>query len=309
MTDTARSGPGQAAAGGDPDTAGRALRVACVQMNAGPDIQANVAAASAMVRQAQADGATLIGLPENVSAVRMDRARILETAYAEADHPALNAFRDLAAGLGVHLLVGTLATRTGDAADGDRAAARSFVIGPDGAIAARYDKIHMFDVDLPGGESYRESATYRPGTSAVVADVPPTRLGLSVCYDVRFAYLYRALAQAGAEVLTVPAAFTRQTGQAHWHVLLRARAIETGCFVLAPAQTGTHEHGRQTFGHSLIIDPWGTVLADGGTEPGVITATLDLTAVDRARSAIAALRHDRPIGPVVQPDGTAAAAE
>ncbi|MCA8908338.1 MAG: carbon-nitrogen hydrolase family protein, partial [Rhodospirillaceae bacterium] len=160
------------------------------------------------------------------------------------------------------------------------------------------DKIHMFDVDLPDGETYRESATYRPGSRAVVADIPKARIGMSVCYDVRFAYLYRALAQAGAEILTVPAAFTRQTGEAHWHTLLRARAIETGCFVVAPAQTGTHDQGRQTYGHSLIVDPWGRVLADGGTEPGVVAASIDLGEVAKARAAIAALKHDRPLGPV-----------
>ena len=283
--------------GGLDGGAGRRLTVACVQMNAGTEIADTVAAAADLARQARAQGAALITLPENAAALRLGRARILETAFPQAEHPALSAFRDLAAELGAHLLVGTLAVRVAEEG-GDRAAARSFLLGPDGAVIAHYDKIHMFDVDLPGGESYRESATYRPGSRGVVAPVPPARLGLTVCYDVRFAYLYRALAQAGAEIITVPAAFTRQTGEAHWHVLLRARAIETGSFIVAPAQTGTHDRGRQTFGHSLIIDPWGAVLADGGTEPGVITATLDLDAVARARGAIAALQHDRAIGDV-----------
>ncbi|MCB9959055.1 MAG: carbon-nitrogen hydrolase family protein [Rhodospirillaceae bacterium] len=276
---------------------GRYLHIACIQVNSGTEIADNLAVACDLARRARASGAEFICLPENVAAVRQGRSAILEAAYEETAHPALGAFKSLAAEIGVPVLVGTLAVLVPEEG-GERAAARSFLIGPSGAVLAHYDKIHMFDVDLPDGESYRESATYRPGSRAVVADIPQARIGLSVCYDVRFAYLYRALAQAGAEILTVPAAFTRQTGEAHWHTLLRARAIETGCFVVAPAQTGTHDQGRQTYGHSLIVDPWGRVLADGGTEPGVVAASIDLGEVAKARTAIAALKHDRKIGPV-----------
>ena len=276
---------------------GRYLHVACIQVNSGTEIADNLHVACDLARRARASGAEFICLPENVASVRQGRAAILETAFEENAHPALGAFKSLAAEIGVPVLAGTLPVLVPEEG-GERAAARSFLIGPSGAILAYYDKIHMFDVDLPDGETYRESATYRPGSRAVVADIPKARIGMSVCYDVRFAYLYRALAQAGAEILTVPAAFTRQTGEAHWHTLLRARAIETGCFVVAPAQTGTHDQGRQTYGHSLIVDPWGRVLADGGTEPGVVAASIDLGEVAKARAAIAALKHDRPLGPV-----------
>jgi predicted amidohydrolase len=188
-----------------------------------------------------------------------------------------------------------------------RAANRSFLFAADGSVLARYDKLHMFDVDLPGGESYRESDTFRPGDSAVVADLPWARLGLSICYDVRFPYLYRDLARAGADVIAVPSAFTRQTGEAHWHVLLRARAIETGCFIVAPAQTGTHHKDRKTFGHSLIVDPWGRVLADAGTEPGIVAADIDLERISAARGAVPALSHDRAYHvPRPAPEGRAA---
>ena len=272
------------------------LTAACVQVNAGTEIGPNLAIAADLARRAREDGATLIALPENVAALRLGRRAILECAFAEADHPALAAFRDLARELDAFLLVGTLAVRLpGDAEGNEQAAARSFLIDPSGDIAARYDKMHMFDVDLPGGESYRESATYRPGQRPVVAAAPWGRLGMTVCYDVRFPQLYRALAKAGADIVSVPAAFTRQTGQAHWQTLLRARAIETGCFVIAPAQTGTHDRGRETYGHSLIVDPWGVVLADGGEDVGIITATLDLDRVTDARHAIPALQHDRDI--------------
>ncbi len=275
-------GPGEAPG------AGR-LKAACIQVNAGIDMAANIAAAADGVRRARDAGADLIALPENVSMVIQGRERILANARAEADHPALAAFRALAAETGAWLLAGSLTIRL----DETQAANRSFLIGPDGAVAARYDKIHMFDVDLPGGERYRESETFRPGDRAVVVPTPWAPVGLTVCYDLRFAYLYRALAQAGARLLTVPAAFTQQTGEAHWHLLLRARAVETGAFVLAPAQTGVHDGGRRTFGHSLIVAPWGEVLADAGTAPGFVVADLDLAAVDRARHAVPALSHDR----------------
>lgn len=277
------------------------LAVACVQVTAGTDLMANLATAGDLVRQARAAGAELIALPENVSMIVHGRKQILANARPEDSHPGVPFFADLARETGATLLVGSLSVKLSE----EQAANRCFLFGPDGAILARYDKIHMFDVDLAGGESYRESATFRPGDRAVVAPTPWGGLGLSICYDVRFAYLYRALAQAGARILTVPAAFTRQTGRAHWHVLLRARAIETGCFVIAPAQTGVHDQGRETYGHSLIVSPWGEVLADAGEEVGIVTATLDLAAVDKARQAVPALRHDRPFAPPIRLDAAA----
>jgi predicted amidohydrolase len=213
----------------------------------------------------------------------------LEKARPEAEHPAIPAFSALAAELGVWLLIGSLQIKL----DAVTCANRSFLFDDCGRVVARYDKIHMFDVDLQGGESYRESKTFRPGDRAVIADTPWGKVGLTVCYDLRFAYLYRALAQAGASFLTVPSAFTVPTGQAHWHTLLRARAIETGSFVFAPAQCGGHAEGRKTYGHSLIVAPWGEVLADGGEAPGVITADIDPAKVAEARSMIPALTHDR----------------
>ena len=265
------------------------LRVACVQITAGRDVAANIATASGLIRQAAATGAQLIATPEMTSLMERDKRAMRPKIRTEDEDMALAAFRALAAELGVHLLIGSLPIDFG----GDRLANRGFLIDSAGAIKARYDKIHMFDVDLPQGESFRESASYQPGDCAVLADVEGARLGLSICYDLRFAPLYRRLAQAGADILAVPAAFTRITGEAHWHVLLRARAIETGSFVIAPGQTGTHEDGRQTYGHSLIIDPWGKVLADAGSEVGIITADLDLSAVQGARGKIPALQHDR----------------
>lgn len=265
------------------------LTVACIQLNAGPEFAPNLAAAAALVRQARAAGAELIALPENAAAIVQGRERILALAHPESTHPALAFFRELAQEVGAWLLVGSLAIRLEDG----RAANRSLLIDAGGTVVARYDKIHMFDVDLPGGERYRESETFRPGEQAVLADTPWVRLGLTICYDLRFAALFRALAQAGAGLITVPAAFTVPTGRAHWHVLLRARAIETGCFVLAPAQCGQHDQGRHTYGHSLILDPWGEILAEAGESPGFITARLDLARVAEVRGMVPALRHDR----------------
>lgn len=278
------------------------VTVACVQVTAGTDLQANLQAAGDLVRQARAAGAELIALPENVSMIVHGRREILARARPEDSHPGIPFFADLARETGAAILAGSLSVSLSP----EQVANRSFLFAPDGRILARYDKIHMFDVDLAGGESYRESATFRPGEQAVVAPTPWGGLGLTICYDVRFAYLYRSLAQAGARILAVPAAFTRQTGRAHWHVLLRARAIETGCFVIAPAQTGTHDQGRETYGHSLIVAPWGEVLADAGEDVGFVTATLDLSLVDTARQAVPALRHDRPFAP---PDAWDAAAQ
>lgn len=265
--------------------------VACVQTNSGPEVAENLSTAAVLVREARGRGADLITLPENVALLEPRRAKLLEKAEPEDSHTALAAFRDLARETGAWLLVGSLAVRL----SADKIANRGFLIAPDGGITARYDKIHMFDVTLPSGESYRESATFVPGTRAVVASMPWGKLGLSICYDVRFAALYRALAESGAELLTVPSAFTRTTGQAHWHVLLRARAIETGCFVVAPAQCGTHAEGRQTYGHSLIVDPWGEILADGGDAVGVVTACIDMARVAEVRRMVPALAHGRPI--------------
>ena len=264
------------------------FRAACIQVNASTDLEANLAIATDLIRQAAEHGASLVLCPENVAMMEWGSANIRAKARPEDEHPALAAFRALARELGIWLHAGTLAVP-----EGDRIANRTLMLDPQGEIVARYDKIHMFDVDLAGGESYRESATFLPGEAAVLADLPWGRLGLTVCYDLRFPALYRALAKAGADFLTVPAAFTRVTGEAHWHVLLRARAIETGCYVFAPAQTGVHVNDRHTFGHALIVDPWGRVLADAGTEPGIILAEIDPAKVAEARGMIPALTHDR----------------
>jgi len=278
-----------------------AFKVACIQLNAARDIAPNIAAASALIRDARAKGAQFILTPENTGMIEPKRPQMLEKAKPEAEHPALPAFSALAAELGVWLLIGSLQIKL----DAATCANRSFLFDAQGRVAARYDKIHMFDVDLKGGESYRESKTFRPGDRAVVADTPWGRVGMTVCYDLRFASLYRALAQAGASFLTVPSAFTVPTGQAHWHTLLRARAIETGSYVFAPAQCGEHAEGRKTYGHSLIVAPWGEVLADGGDAPGVIAADIDPAKVEEARAMIPALTHDRrfsgPAAPTVEP--------
>ncbi len=271
------------------------MRAGLVQLCSGDDPAANLAVTEALVRDAAAGGAQLILTPECTNLVSASRAVQAAALTTEVADPTLARLRVVTAELGVWLLIGSLGVKTGDA-DG-RFANRSLLIAPDGAIAVRYDKIHMFDVDLDGGESYRESAAFRPGDRAVTARAGPVLLGLTICYDLRFPQLYRALAQAGAEVLAVPSAFTVPTGRAHWHVLLRARAIETGCFVLAPAQSGTHpaREGvpRRTYGHSLAVGPWGEVLADAGEAVGVTLVDLDLAAVARARARTPALRHDR----------------
>ena len=265
------------------------LRVACVQPSSGQDVDANLDAAGALVREACAQGAALVALPENV-ALMEHRSAVLRARAAPLDaHPAVAFFRALAEETGAWLLAGSVAATAGDG----RLANRSLLIDPAGAVVAAYDKIHMFDVDLPTGERYRESEAFQPGGRAVVAETPWGGLGMTVCYDLRFPQLYRALAHAGARLVAVPAAFTRHTGEAHWHVLLRARAIETGCFVVAPCMWGSHSGGRETYGHSLIVDPWGEVLADGGTGTGVVVADLALARVARARAAIPALAHDR----------------
>jgi predicted amidohydrolase len=274
---------------------GETFTVACVQNCAGTETAPNLKDCADLVRQAADRGASFILLPEYFTGLDIEGHILIPEAFAEADHPALPLFAELARERRAWILLGSLAISLPDVAgDGPAIANRSYLLDPAGAVAARYDKIHLFDVDLPGGESYRESATIAPGAQAVVADLPWGRLGLTVCYDLRFAQLYRSLAKAGADFLACPAAFTKTTGQAHWHVLLRARAIETGCYVFAPCQYGVHAGERATYGHSLIVDPWGQVLADGGEARGVVTAEVDPAAVARARAMIPALEHDRP---------------
>ncbi len=259
-------------------------------MTAGREPAENLAAATKLIRQAKAEGADLIVTPECTNMMEPRRALLFEKLVAEEADASLAGFSALAAELGVWLLIGSVAVRIAPG----QAANRSILFDPRGQVAARYDKIHMFDVEIPDGQSYRESKAYRPGERAVLADLPWGRLGMTVCYDMRFAHLYRALAQAGASFLSIPAAFTRFTGQAHWHILLRARAIETGCFVFAPAQCGTHAEGRETYGHSLIVAPWGEVLADGGEEPGIVLAEIDTARVEKARAMVPALCNGRP---------------
>ncbi|MFV0514547.1 MAG: carbon-nitrogen hydrolase family protein [Jhaorihella sp.] len=272
------------------------MRTALIQMCSGDDPGANLEQVRRFVAQAAERGAGFILTPEVTNCVSVSRARQQEVLHREPDDPTLAGLRALAGDLKVWLLIGSLALKTDDS-DG-RFANRSFLIGPDGGIRARYDKIHMFDVQVTPEETFRESEGYRPGTRAVVAETPFGALGLSVCYDIRFAHLYQALARAGARILTVPAAFSPVTGAAHWRPLLRARAIETGCFVLAPAQTGEHAttagRPRRTHGHSMAVSPWGEVLVDGGTDPGIHVFDMDPNMVDEARRKVPSLSHIRP---------------
>jgi predicted amidohydrolase len=266
----------------------RPLRVGVVQLRSGPDPAANRAAALPLLRQAAVDGARLIATPENTHRMDRDRARMLAAAEAEDPVSAVTAWGRIASELGVWLLMGSMPAWAGDG----KVFNQSLLFSPAGKVLARYDKINLFDVDLGAGESYRESATVQPGAAAVVAEGPGgVRLGMTVCYDLRFPELFRALARAGAEIIAVPSAFTRPTGEAHWETLLRARAIETGAYVIAPAQGGIHDDGRQTWGHSLIIDPWGRIVAAKGDDtPGVIVANLDLDVCVEARAKIPAWR-------------------
>ena len=267
----------------------RNIRVACIQLCSGDDVLENVRTASALIRYAASGGAQFVVTPENTCLMAPDGGAKIEKTFPEIKDPALPIFRALAAELNIDLLIGSLAIQISDS----KTANRSFLIGADGTVVARYDKIHLFDVQLPSGESYRESNTVEAGDKAVVAAYPWGKIGMSVCYDLRFPHLYRDLAKAGADIITVPSAFTETTGRAHWHLLLCGRAIETGCFVMAPAQGGAHSNGRKTFGHSLIINPWGEILAEGGTEPGVITADLDLEDINAVRARLPSLQHDR----------------
>ena len=265
------------------------FRAALVQMRSGRNVDANVAAAEALVREAAAQGAQYIQTPEVTTLMDLDRASLFAQTKPEDGNPALARFTALARALRIWLHIGSMGVLVGE-----RIANRSYLIAPDGTIAARYDKIHMFDVSLANGETYKESANYAPGSAAVVAGLPWGGLGMTICYDLRFPQLHQALVRGGAQFIGVPAAFTRPTGEAHWHTLLRARAIETQCFVFAAAQGGRHEHGRETYGHSLIISPWGTILAEGGIDPGVVIADIDVAEVAAVRGRIPCLEHGRP---------------
>jgi len=266
------------------------MKIACIQINSGADMNANIARARTLAADAAAQGAEFVAMPENVFLMEAPGQKDKRVFYSEQEHPGVVASMRMAQDYQCWLLVGSVAVKIDDSG---KTVNRSLLMNSKGEIVARYDKIHLFDVELPNGETYAESARFLSGKQLRVADVPGAKLGMTICYDVRFAYLYRALAKAGADILAVPAAFTQTTGEAHWHILLRARAIETGCFVIAPAQTGTHPGMRKTFGHALIIDPWGKILADAGTEEGVIIADIDIAQVAQVRARIPALQHDR----------------
>jgi deaminated glutathione amidase len=265
------------------------FKAAMIQMRSGLKPGANIGDAVRMIGEAKSAGADYVLTPEMTNILGAKREQIFAAVVEEEVDASLATLREVAHKLGIYIHIGSLAIKISP----DRAANRSFLVDPKGDIVVRYDKIHMFDVDLADGESYRESRNYRPGELAVLADLPWGRLGLTVCYDLRFPALYRALAEAGATMLAIPSAFTKQTGEAHWHVLVRTRAIENGCFVFAAAQGGKHENGRETFGHSLIVDPWGRILAEGGIAPGVVMAEIDPAEVVNARARIPSLQHGR----------------
>src|SRR5215510_5011030 len=266
------------------------FRVGLAQMCTGRDVEKNLADASSLIREAARQGAQLVQTPEITALMEMDRTRLFAAVRPQEGNAAIVHFRALARELGIWLHVGSMAILV----ENGKIANRSILISPGGEIEACCDKIHMFDVELPGGESYRESRNYAAGDRAVLAQLPWGTLGLTVCYDLRFPHLYRALAKAGADFLAIPSAFTRQTGEAHWHVLVRARAIESGAYVLAAAQTGKHESGRETYGHSLIVSPWGDVIAEADAQVGVVVADIRPEEVEKARARIPSLRHDRP---------------
>src|ERR1700761_8643061 len=270
-------------------SADRSFTAAMVQMRTGLLPEQSLEHGIELIRQAAAQGADYVQTPEVSNMMQLNRKALFEHLADEANDVSLKAYRALASELKIHLHIGSLGLRASE----ERAVNRSFLIGPDGGVMARYDKIPMFAIDLPGGESYREPANYQPGETAVIADLPWGRIGLTICYDVRFPALYRALAESGASFLTVPSAFTVKTGEAHWHTLLRARAIENGCFVFAAAQGGLHENKRSTYGHSLIVAPWGEILAEGGVEPGVFLAKIDPSLVETARKTVPSLQHGR----------------
>ena len=267
------------------------FKVACVQNNSGYDIQKNILDADELVRQAHSQNAQLICLPEYFCYVDNDDERMLAHSFTEQEHPALEHFTTLAKELNVWLLLGSLPILIRD----KKVNNRSYLLNNEGEVVARYNKLHLFDVQLSNGEEYKESDTVEAGNKPAMVSTPWGNLGMSICYDLRFAYLYRWLAQSNVDFLTIPAAFTQTTGKAHWHTLIRARAIETGCFVFAPCQCGEHPGHRFTYGHSLIVDPWGEILMDAGEAPGVIVADIAVDAVSDARKRIPALQHDRKI--------------
>ncbi len=265
------------------------MRVACIQLRSGTDITANIETANRLVRQAAQDGARLIATPEMTHILQRASKNLFESIKPESADLGVKVFSSLAAELNIHLIIGSLAIRTDEA----RAANRCFLFGPDGEIKARYDKIHLFDVSVSKKETWKESNIYDRGTKAVIGKAGAANIGLSICYDLRFAHLYRHYAQSGADIITVPAAFTRPTGEAHWHALLKSRAIETGAFILAPAQGGAHEDGRETYGHSLIINPWGEIISElDHDEPGILSTQIDLDEVRQARQRIPAWNHN-----------------
>ncbi len=266
------------------------LKIACVQLTASADLLENTAKIEWLIEKAVRQGAQLILTPENTFLIeKSGEDRVF---YTQDEHPAVKASANMAKKHAVWLLIGSVAV----AGWHNKTYNRSLLFNPQGEIVAQYDKIHLFDVEVGDGQTYRESAKIIAGDKAVVADTPFTKLGMTICYDLRFPQLYRALAKGGANIIAVPSAFTQVTGQAHWYVLLRARAIETGCFIIAPAQTGTHAGGRQTYGHSLIVNPWGEIIADGGIEEGIIIADIDLSEVTKTRAKLPNLQHDREFG-------------
>jgi predicted amidohydrolase len=266
------------------------MKIACIQMNSGPEIEANLAEAEIYIREAAEQGAEFISTPENTCHMLSPQTEKLKSAFYAKDHPAYIFFSALAKELGVWIQAGSISVKVAE----DKIANRSLLFDAQGDIVAEYDKMHLFDVDLAGGESYRESSVVQAGDKAALAETPFGTIGLTICYDLRFPYLYRDLAHKGATILTVPSAFTVPTGRAHWESLLRARAIENGCFVVAAAQCGEHHGGRKTYGHSMIIGPWGEVLAEAdGQMTGVLMADIDLDEVSKARAAVPSLQHDR----------------
>lgn len=262
------------------------MKLSCIQMNSTSDMEGNIKAAALFLEEAKAQGADMAALPENFSFMRQDGGKI--PGFTEEDHPALKAMPELCKKLGIWLVMGTLAVK-----DGGKFRNRCYLISAEGEIQARYDKIHLFDADIPGGERHGESALFWHGDKAVVAETPFGKIGLSVCYDLRFPELFLRMAQMGAEIIMAPSAFTGVTGKAHWETLVRARAIENGCFIAAPAECGRHGEKRVTHGHSMIVGPWGEVLAEAGEEPGVITAEVNLAEIAKARHSIPTLKHRR----------------
>ena len=268
----------------------RSFRAACLQMNSGSDLAGNLSQLKNMVTEASGNGAQFVLSPE-YSLMMDGSGRVMREGALPTDGGnVLAELKELAAQLKIWLLLGSLTLKTEE----ERIVNRSYLIAADGSVVATYDKIHMFDVTLPDGKVIRESSAYRPGEQAVIAATPWGKLGMTICYDVRFPHLYRALAQQGAEYLSVPASFQRQTGKAHWHTLLKSRAIENAAYVFAPAMCGDHQGNRQTYGHALIVDPWGEVLADAGEEPGIIYAEIEPARVAKIRGMMPSLQHDRP---------------